>query len=171
MRFRASGSLKAANVVPVPEHVTLREATEDDLAVLYQHQLDPEASVMAALTPRSETAFYAHWRRIMTDPSVIVRAVVVDGDLAGNVLSFLRDGRREVGYWIGKRHWGKGVATEALRRFLEELDERPLFAYVAKHNPASARVLEKCGFEIVGEAPGFATIGEEPIDGVVLRLD
>lgn len=171
MPDESSGGLKVGNVSPVSEHVSLREVTERDLDILYQHQLDAGAAGMAAMTPRSHTAFLAHWRRILADPTVVARAVVVDGEVAGNVLSFLREGKREVGYWIGRRHWGGGVGTAALSKLLDLLEERPLYAHVAKHNPASVRVLEKCGFEVVGEDPAFASVGGESIEGFVLRLD
>jgi RimJ/RimL family protein N-acetyltransferase len=50
----------------------------------------------------------------------------------------------EVGYWIGREYWGKGVATEALSQFLAHAEvRRPLHAAVAKHNVGSIRVLEK----------------------------
>jgi RimJ/RimL family protein N-acetyltransferase len=55
-------------------------------------------------------------------------------------LRHLFGGGRLVGYWIGKEHWGKGVATEC-----------PLHAHVAKHNVGSIRVLEKCGFSLERE--------------------
>ena len=53
-----------------------------------------------------------------------------------------------VGYWIGKEHWGQGVATRALAAFLQFVTERPLRAHVAAHNVGSIRVLEKCGFSV-----------------------
>ena len=42
--------------------------------------------------------------------------------------------------------WGKGHATKALAEHIDELGERPIYAYVAKTNVGSIRVLEKCGF-------------------------
>jgi RimJ/RimL family protein N-acetyltransferase len=77
---------------------------------------------------------------------------LLDGEVAGNVVAFDYEGRREVGYWIGRTFWSKGVATGALRAFLDEVTERPLYAGVAETNVASKRVLEKCGFTI-SEAP------------------
>jgi RimJ/RimL family protein N-acetyltransferase len=68
-----------------------------------------------------------------------------------------------VGYWIGREFWGRGVASEALRQFVAEIEERPLYAYVAVTNVASARVLEKAGF--IG-----ANENEAGSDGVVERL-
>ncbi|HWM24181.1 MAG TPA: GNAT family N-acetyltransferase, partial [Chthoniobacterales bacterium] len=44
--------------------------------------------------------------------------------------------------------WGRGVATEALSAFLILEQTRPLHAGVAKHNVASIRVLQKCGFKL-----------------------
>lgn len=72
---------------------------------------------------------------------------MVDEQLAGNVLSWMQDDQCLVGYWIGQNWWGQGVATQALREYLQVVTERPLYAYVARRNVPSIRVLEKCGFE------------------------
>jgi RimJ/RimL family protein N-acetyltransferase len=66
--------------------------------------------------------------------------------VAGNVGSWAQDGKRLVGYWIGREFWGQGLATRALAELLTELPQRPLHAYVATTNAGSIRVLEKCGF-------------------------
>jgi RimJ/RimL family protein N-acetyltransferase len=129
----------------------LREVKEDDLPVFFEHQLDPDATRMAAFPPRDRNAFMAHWTRIMADETVIKKTILFDGDVAGNVVSFVRSGEREVGYWIGKNYWGRGVATQALSEFLDHVEARPLYGHVARHNGASIRVLQKCGFRISGE--------------------
>ena len=51
--------------------------------------------------------------------------------------------------WIGREHWGKGIATRALSDFLVLEPARSLHAWAALHNLASIRVLEKCGFNTV----------------------
>jgi RimJ/RimL family protein N-acetyltransferase len=60
----------------------------------------------------------------------------------------------EVGYWIGQAHWGKGIATEALRclsRYaFETFDLVRLQAPVFEWNRASARVAEKAGYKLEG---------------------
>jgi RimJ/RimL family protein N-acetyltransferase len=105
---------------------------------------------MAAVRARDRTTFERHWAAIRRDESVVLRTVLHDGDVAGNLLSWNQDGARMVGYRIGREHWGRGVASAALATFLVELDERPLRATVSPHNAASRRVLEKCGFELTG---------------------
>lgn len=56
----------------------------------------------------------------------------------------------EVGYWLGEPFWGRGIATHAVRAMteyaFEQFDLVRLYATVKEWNPASARVLEKCGF-------------------------
>ena len=144
--------------------VRLRGVTEDDLPVFFDHQRDPEANRMAAFPPRDRDDFMAHWNTILGDAAGVERAVLLDGRVTGYVVAFDFEGRREVGYWIGRAFWGRGVATRALRAFLEEVIERPLYAGVAEGNVASIRVLEKCGFTI-----SEARAGDE--DGhVLMRL-
>jgi RimJ/RimL family protein N-acetyltransferase len=134
---------------PDPPNVRLRRVREDDLPILFEHELDPEANRMANFPPRDRDAFMAHWTRILGDASLVAEAIELDGEIVGNIGSWVQDGERDVGYWIGREHWGAGVATAALRALLVNIDERPLFAYVVEHNIGSIRVLEKCGFRRV----------------------
>jgi RimJ/RimL family protein N-acetyltransferase len=142
-------------------HVALREVEADDVATFYQHQRDPIAVEMAAFKSRDESAHSAHWRKIFLDETAIVRTIVVDGEVTGNVVSWLSGEMRVVGYWIGREFWGKGIATRALELFLREITQRPLYAYVATHNKGSIRVLEKCGF-----VPAATQIGSDSSDDV-----
>ena len=112
----------------------------------------------------------AHWAKIMKDESVILKTILFVGQVAGNVLSFEMDGEREVGYWLGREFWGKGIATIALSLFLEVVKIRPLFAYVAKHNIASQRVLKKCGFILSGETKEFSNLNGVLVEGIILIL-
>jgi RimJ/RimL family protein N-acetyltransferase len=152
-----------------PVMVGLRDVTPADLPVLFEQQIDPVASEMAAFPPREHDAFMAHWARIMADDTVVTKAVVVTGEVAGQILSWLQSGVREIGFWLGRDYWGRGIATAALRAFLPELTDRPLRAHVAKHNVGSLRVLEKCGFVVTGEARVPLGDGRH-VDEVVLEL-
>jgi RimJ/RimL family protein N-acetyltransferase len=130
--------------------VELREVEDADVAAFYRHQADPVASRLAGVPSRSREDHDAHWARIRADLAVVVRAVLVDGAVAGQVLSFPRDGVRELGYWLDRSQWGRGVAGTAVAAFLPLVPERPLYAVVTDPNVASRRVLERLGFTIVG---------------------
>jgi RimJ/RimL family protein N-acetyltransferase len=139
--------------------VSLRDVTDDDVEIFFQHQRDEESNRMAAFPARSYDAHVAHWRKILPVDTNVTKTIVAGGRVAGNVVSWEADGRRLVGYWIDKRYWGQGIATRALSQLLSLLEERPLYAHVAGHNARSIRVLEKCGFRRAG--------AEEGDDGVV----
>jgi len=132
-------------------NIQLRYVIETDLPVFFEQQLDPLANEMAAFPARDHEHFVAHWKKIMGDRSVILKTILYDGQIAGNLVSWEQSSQREVGYWLGRDYWGKGVATKALSMFLEQVKIRPLVAHVARHNLASFRVLEKCGFKVSGE--------------------
>ena len=65
-----------------------------------------------------------------------------------------QDGAAEIGYWLGSEHWGKGYATEAVHALVDyaftDLGHTALHAGARVTNPASRRVLEKCGFQWTG---------------------
>jgi RimJ/RimL family protein N-acetyltransferase len=150
--------------------VTLRPVVESDLEAFYEQQADPESIRMAALAARDRDTHFPHWRRVLADDTTLVRTIDVDGVVAGHVVSFLRDGvgDPEVGYWIAREHWGRGVASAALAQLLAIEPRRPLVAHVATHNLASRRVLEKCGFVVESLVPDALGDG---IDEWHLRLD
>jgi len=128
----------------------LREVREEDLDVLFEQQREPEAVAMAVFPAREREAFDAHWRRVLANDANVVRVIEIDGQVAGNIGSWEQDGKQLVGYWLGRKFWGRGLATAALGEFVDELGVRPLHAWVAASNVGSTRVLEKCGFVQVG---------------------
>lgn len=132
--------------------MALRDVEESDLPIFFEHQNDPEANRMAAFPAREWDAFVEHWRvNVLSTPGGWKKTIVVDGKVAGHIVSWEKSGRRLVGYWIGRAYWGRGIATGALLEFLEHETTRPLSAYVAAHNVGSIRVLEKCGFRRVAD--------------------
>ncbi len=131
--------------------IRLREVIDDDLPNLFEHQHDPEANRMAAFPARERGDFMAHWAKIRSDKDVTIRTILCNGKVAGTIDSWDRDHKRLVGYWIGRAYWGKGVATSALVAFLKVDQTRPLYAFVAKSNIGSIRVLEKSGFTMCRE--------------------
>lgn len=154
--------------------VLLREVTEADLPIFFEHQLDADANHMAAFTskdPANRAAFTAHWASILSDSTITIRTILVDGQVAGHVSSYEESaGHPEVTYWLGKPYWGRGIATSALRAFLSHFAARPIYARAAKDNLASLRVLEKCGFTIIGEDKGFANARSQETEEYLLQL-
>lgn len=136
---------------PVRDDVELRPVRPEDLAEHFAQQADPASAAMAAVPIRDRQAFEAHWASLLPNPDCLLRSIVVDGAVVGSAVSFVRDGERHIGYRIAQQHWGKGIATAALGRLLDEVRERPLVATVAEHNRASLRILERHGFVRVGE--------------------
>jgi len=97
--------------------------------------------------------------------------VVVDGEAAGSIsLMPGHDVERftaEIGYWIGRKFWGRGLMTDAVRAATDyafnALQLHRVFALPFAHNAASARVLEKAGYSLEGVMRQSAVK-----DGVVL---
>jgi RimJ/RimL family protein N-acetyltransferase len=152
----------------------LREVRDEDLPALFEQWADPVAVHMAAFTApdhMDRAAFERRWSRLRADETVIARAIVVDGDVAGTIGSWGDSGERELTYWIGRAYWGRGIATCALGEFLTVDRSRPLRARVACDNVASRRVLEKCGFRVIATDRGFAGGRSAEIEEFVLRLE
>ena len=144
------------------ESGVLRDVVEADIPIFFEHQRDPEATRMAAFPARDREAFTAHWEGILANDELTKKTILSEGEVAGNILVFDRDGKRLVGYWIGREFWGQGLATKGLAELLTEETARPLYAYVATSNLGSIRVLEKCGFTLIGSETEFdERLGEE----------
>jgi RimJ/RimL family protein N-acetyltransferase len=147
------------------------EVEPGDLPIFFEHQRDPVAVALVVFRSREKAEFDEHWAKILADDTSLKKTIVADGQVAGHIASFVRDGEREVGYWIDRALWGRGIASEALSAFLRLEQRRPLYAGVAPHNAASLRVLQKCGFtlcqsaldqepELAGESHILLRLGE-----------
>jgi RimJ/RimL family protein N-acetyltransferase len=153
----------------------LRDVLPDDLPIFFAQQLDREANTMAAFTakdPTDQEAFMAHWHKILGIDTCIIKTILFNGQVAGSVSSYEDEGKPEVTYWLGREYWGKGIATWALKELLATHSrKRPMYARVAKDSRASRRVLEKCGFKIIGEDKGFANARGQEIEEILLELE
>jgi RimJ/RimL family protein N-acetyltransferase len=155
---------KAIGTRDTASKVLLWDVQEKDLSIFFEHQLDADAIEMAAFPARDREAHMAHWAKILADETVVTKTIVIDGEVAGNIVSWVKGDRRVIGYWVGKAHWGKGVATEAVKKFVAQISERPLYAFVATRNVGSIRVLQKCGFTIRSQlAPSPSDDGVEEV--------
>ena len=154
--------------------ITLRNVETSDISIFYEQQLDPEANRMAAFVNKARqdrAVFDAHWKRITDSTANVNKTILLGEEVAGHIACFPQDGEFEVTYWVGKKHWGKGVATQALKKLLREITHRPIFARAAKDNIGSVRVLQKCDFKIIGEDKGFAQARGEETEEYLFRLD
>ena len=146
--------------------VRIRPVEDDDLPIFLAHQDDPIAAAMASFPTRAPDVFFSHWATIRADPTNVTRTIVAGDEVVGDIVSWMDDGRRQVGYWIGREHWGKGYATAALRLLLEEVEDRPVIAHVVVDNVGSRRVLEHCGFVPIGEE-----VADDGVRETIFRLD
>ncbi|MEQ9206885.1 MAG: GNAT family N-acetyltransferase [Phycisphaerales bacterium] len=154
--------------------VTLRPIVETDLPLFFVHQQHKPAQHMAAFVhedPSDREHFDAHWSKLMNSDAILKQSIELDGELVGHIMSFDMMGDREITYWIDHHHWGKGIATAALKQFIEIERTRPLNGRAAKDNIASIRSMEKCGFKLIAEERGFAHGRGEEIDEVVMVLE
>ena len=86
---------------------------------------------------------------------VQIFAIEYNGKYVGNIglnkQSDVYSKSAELGYFIGEPYWNKGIATRAVNLICEygfkELDIVRIYACIFEYNPASGRVLEKCGFK------------------------
>jgi RimJ/RimL family protein N-acetyltransferase len=80
----------------------------------------------------------------------------------------------EIGYWLGEKFWGRGIATEALKAVTEyafaNYDLCRLYAHVFDWNPASARVLEKAGYRFEGRLKKSVTKNGQTIDQLIYAM-
>jgi pimeloyl-ACP methyl ester carboxylesterase/RimJ/RimL family protein N-acetyltransferase len=129
------------------DDVQLRAVEPADLELFLEFEHDPENVRRSKFTARERDVFMNHWQtRVLGDPTVFVQTCVVDGEPAGHVVAWWEDGRRNIGYVLGRQFWGRGVATKALTLFLDLEKNRPLYADPYVGNTASIRLLEKLGF-------------------------
>ncbi|MEI2456418.1 GNAT family protein [Lysobacter firmicutimachus] len=147
---------------PVPgDGFVLRRWRRDDLDSLVAHAHDEQVS-----RATSDRFPYPYTREDgerflageVVDLNASVFAIVVDGRAVGGIGARPGSGERahsaEFGYWLGRRLWGAGLMTRVVAAYapwaMRELSLYRLYATVLDHNPASARVLLKNGFDEEG---------------------
>ncbi len=154
--------------------ISLRALQKDDLDAFFEHQKDEKARYMAAFVsknPNDKQAFLAHWDKVLADESIVIRTILNNGRISGHILCHSWFGDPELTYWLDKSEWGRGIATEAVRLFVQEISVRPLFTRIVKDNMGSQRVLEKNGFVISDEDKGFANGRNSEAEEFILKLN
>ena len=165
--------------------ISLRPWRESDAPALYRYASDPEVGPRAGWAPHQSEAESLHIiQTIFSNPTTWAIIDNATGEAIG-AMGYgpscdcqlpAREGEPTVGYWVARPYWGRGICTEALRLMLQHIRSTPsIRSVISGHfidNPASGRVMEKCGFVPTGETAYDPTLYQgmdRPIR--VLRLE
>lgn len=167
------------------DRIILRPWQKSDAEALYKYASDKDVGVRAGWPPhKSVEESIEVIRTVFSIPTIWAVVLKETGEPIG-CMGYMpeydlnlpaRKGEPLVGYWIGKPYWNKGICTEALQLMLDHIRRETSYkSLIASHyidNPASGRVMEKCGFKATGET----AIDEEQNSGDkrimrVLRLE
>ena len=147
------------------DRIILRPWRDSDAEVLYKWASDPDVGPRAGWAPHKS----------VEESLEIIRTVFIDAfhtwaielKATGEAIGAMgygpscecdlpaREGEPLIGYWVAKPFWNQGICTEALRLMLDHIRETTdIQSLISGHfvdNPASGRVMEKCGFVPTGE--------------------
>ena len=117
-----------------------RRIAENTARIPYPYKLADAEQFIAGASKKGEAAYL-----------ITLRDETIIGACG---LMFHYDDTPEIGYWLGVPYWNKGYATEALHALIDyaftDLTHDAVQAGARVTNPASRRVLEKCGFQWTG---------------------
>lgn len=153
--------------------VKLRPTQIPDLELFFQFQLDEEAIYLAAFTPKDpadKNAYLEKYAKHLADPTINMQTILADEIIVGSIAKFEIEGDAEITYWIDRDHWGKGIGTAALKLLLAIENTRPIMGRVAFDNIGSQKVLENCGFVMIGKDKGFANARQAEIEEYIYKL-
>jgi len=91
-------------------------------------------------------------KRVNLNSDSHVKAILFEGEFTG-VIGYhdIKDGKAELGYWLGEPYWGKGIISSAIPAIIQlaknELELNTVYAYCLVNNPASFKGLERAGFQ------------------------
>ncbi len=146
------------------DRIQLRPWLDSDAEALYKYASDPDVGYRAGWPPHQSveeslevirTVFNnaTTWAIVLNETGEAIGAMGYMTEWQMNIPA--RDGEPLVGYWVGKPYWNRGICTEALQLMLDYIRKETAFlSLVSSHyvdNPASGRVMEKCGFVATGE--------------------
>lgn len=154
--------------------IQLRPTEVSDLETLFLFQTDKEAGYLAAFMPEdptNRTAYLNKYTKLLSNPTVNNQTIILENVIVGSIAKFVMQNEAEITYWIDRKFWGKGIATQALNYFLSIETTRPIFSRVAFDNFGSQKVLETCGFAKIGTDKGFANARQKEVEEFIYKLD
>ena len=153
----------------------LRPWQDDDAPLLYRYASDPDVGPRAGWVPHQSVEESLHiiqtvfrnpttWAIIRKEDDLLIGAIGYGPSCDCHLPA--REGEPTVGYWIAKPFWNQGLCTEALQLLIAHLRQQnennennevstpTIPSLISGHfidNPASGRVMEKCGFVPTGD--------------------
>lgn len=173
------------HLIPESDRIYLRKWRENDADALYELAKDPELGPRAGWPAHQSVEeslevikrFFLNsttWAIILKDTGEIVGCAGFHTKGASNIP--LESNEAEVGYWIARPYWNQGLCTKALNIVIEHCRNTgkytTLYGEHFTDNPASGRVMEKCGFSYTGQnrtCPGLQIGSNKEVR--VLKMD
>jgi len=178
--------LDVLNIKPLQtERITLRRWTDDDAETLFKWASNPDVGLRAGWPPHKSVEESREiikmfnysktmWAVVFRETNEIIGCAGYLTPGSSNIE--LKEDEAEVGYWIAKPFWNKGLATEALKIVIDFCFNvkgiRIFYGDYFLDNPASGKVMEKCGFVPTGEertCPNLMVGGDKTVR--VLKLE
>lgn len=146
------------------DRILLRQWREEDAPALFKYASDPEVGSRAGWPPHKSVeesmeiiqSFFSNGRTWAIELKETGEAIGCIGYfIHGESNISIGENDAEVGYWVAKPYWNQGICSEALRLLIDycfnEKGFNSLWSDYFPDNPASGRVMEKCGFRDTGE--------------------
>lgn len=135
-----------------------------DAEALYKYASDPDVGTRAGWPPHKSVEESLEIIRTVFNNDTTWAIVLKETGEAIGAMGYMpscklnlpaRKDEPLIGYWVGKPYWNKGICTEALQLMIEYIRKNTTYtSLISSHfadNPASGRVMEKCGFMPTGE--------------------
>ena len=157
------------------ERLVLKKPRHKDKQLIISQIGDWEVSKWLSRVPYPYTKNDAdEWIRTISRKELTFSIFENDSLVGGIELTSHEDNCYELGFWLGRQHWGQGFATEACKGLLryarEELALKNIVSSYMKGNDASANVLRKLGFKKTGEGEIYCLSRKETLPCVNLVL-
>lgn len=146
------------------DRIILRPWHESDTETLFKWASDPDVGTRAGWPPHKSVEESLEIIRTLFNNDTTWAIVLKESGEAIGAMGYgpscdcdlpAREGEPLIGYWVGKPYWSQGICTEALKLMIEHIKETTdIKSLISGHfidNPASGRVMEKCGFTATGE--------------------
>lgn len=159
------------------KRLTLRPIRVDDAPAIVKLADDFEIARQTATMPFPFILDDAeNWIASLADTGEVVFSITAGGQVMGKAsYKPIEPGLVEISYWLGREYWGYGFATEAANGVLDAIfydhEVSTVIAVHADDNPTSKRVIEKLGFQLVGETEHYSLARDEDVPCLLYQMD